>query len=142
MTEGGMKPFPYHYGSYATVPKIANGKLSFVFPYHYGSYATEELREEIQDLIEVSIPLWFLRNQFFGLERKELHVVSFHTTMVLTQLGKAYLVSHSFFEVSIPLWFLRNLHRICVEPCSRTVSIPLWFLRNGGHYMEREFIRA
>jgi len=54
--------FPYHYGSYAT-ERIKRLELaSKKFPYHYGSYATAD-----KYLIKV------------------MRLLSFHTTMVLTQ---------------------------------------------------------
>ena len=77
--------FPYHYGSYATsIKKDYVQGVESGFPYHYGSYATIDDFRQVSLRLRVSIPLWFLRN------RKKMIVsillLSFHTTMVLTQL--------------------------------------------------------
>jgi len=100
--------FPYHYGSHATVgcPVEASTKLNrfhttmvltqrnisgpsawdwIEFPYHYGSHATVFL-----------IGLLVVNH-------------SFHTTMVLTQLGSFEELLLFISSVSIPLWFSRNV---------------------------------
>ena len=80
--------FPYHYGSYATQSNtVGYRRIGQKFPYHYGSYATcgrmRRMRCSLRCFhttmvltqqipasaptksIQVSIPLWFLRNQSY-----------------------------------------------------------------------------
>jgi len=82
--------FPYHYGSYAT--KIIRGRIAswWLFPYHYGSYATSSI-SVLSMTLNVSIPLWFLRNNAMWNIRKAMR------------------------NVSIPLWFLRNTRTAGLE---------------------------
>jgi len=123
------------------------------FPYHYGSYATELNVPIITGAqLNVSIPLWFLRNLHGHGVVCDNHS-GFHTTMVLTQplersregeSGRVVSIplwflrnnvlnlgDSSDYSVSIPLWFLRNISSSHLAPASRRVSIPLWFLRNA-----------
>jgi len=58
--------FPYHYGSYATLQAVQGYSKASMFPYHYGSYAT-----------------------IGYLNQGDPMYLRFHTTMVLTQLGKS-----------------------------------------------------
>jgi len=100
------------------------------FPYHYGSHATRKPMLIPYCLMNVSIPLWFSRNQ----QEKAFQVdIASHVSIPLwfsrnTQrtLIKLFIPEH----VSIPLWFLRNSHRNIWRPSQLQVSIPLWFLRN------------
>ncbi len=56
----------------------------------------------------VSIPLWFLRNSRYP-RRERPDILRFHTTMVLTQPPRYSMNCSVPRKVSIPLWFLRNL---------------------------------
>ncbi len=99
--------FPYHYGSHATLTHQSVGAAvrSFhttmvltqrkcggscsrwrsLFPYHYGSHATIRSSQNLGENSFVSIPLWFSRNEnSFGVFKPK-SILSFHTTMVLTQ---------------------------------------------------------
>ena len=164
----------YHYGSYATNIRKKRIYTLALFPYHYGSYATGatltkrrgtkpsfhttmvltqlcSLWCRTYQKVLVSIPLWFLRNQFLLLWILIIHdFVSiplwflrnrrFYTTgktiitfpyhygsyaTVVEGLRRA--VSRI---VSIPLWFLRNKAKEIYYGVRDCVSIPLWFLRN------------
>ncbi len=63
---GGPGKFPYHYGSHATHEDHTVFMSVNKFPYHYGSHATMGQSAYIT-FNEVSIPLWFSRNE---IERK------------------------------------------------------------------------
>jgi len=62
-----------------------NYTIPLRFPYHYGSYATGTQLRRKNSCVDVSIPLWFLRNP-------DLLEGSWPDSL----------------SVSIPLWFLRN----------------------------------
>jgi len=121
--------FPYHYGSYATWPiDVGKRKSRPWFPYHYGSYATWVKARKEHTCQEVSIPLWFLRNNTAS-------AISRKNTKFPYHYGSYATCSHRKFtvwcrSVSIPLWFLRNDHIIRPALDHIIVSIPLWFLRN------------
>ena len=122
------------------------------FPYHYGSHATGWAIEPDPSQ-RVSIPLWFSRNltraprepweslfpYHYGSHAtrpkvsKEHPTMSFHTTMVLTQLAFSWAVK-KYPTVSIPLWFSRNLWLERRGGTLFCVSIPLWFSRNLGSH--------
>ncbi len=126
-TKGAKAKFPYHYGSYATkIPIVIHSGLT-KFPYHYGSYATCAGECHLPVLVQVSIPLWFLRNQRPLVHKRE--PVRFHTTMVLTQLCLTE-------EGKIPTRFPYHYGSYATKEWPgifigfEIVSIPLWFLRN------------
>ena len=76
--------FPYHYGSYATI-LTAQVSVSDILGFHTTMVLTQRnSRTEEDQGVGVSIPLWFLRNRKYVLQRI-LDIVGFHTTMVLTQ---------------------------------------------------------
>jgi len=80
----------------------------------------------------VSIPLWFLRNEthsdpcHYLLDRFPYHYGSYAT-------NNLYKLGRWFSLVSIPLWFLRNVTSRGSSNRFPNVSIPLWFLRNKQH---------
>jgi len=92
-------------GGVVSGPVIANK-----FPYHYGSHATRPIKVRPISTNNVSIPLWFSRNEDDSNEVDEV-LTCFHTTMVLTQ--PIYSSSKDLYteKVSIPLWFSRNTPR-------------------------------
>ena len=77
--------FPYHYGSHATLVMRIVIERPSEFPYHYGSHATHSQGRCYRSCRTVSIPLWFSRNPLLMIFRGGVEM-SFHTTMVLTQL--------------------------------------------------------
>ena len=123
--------FPYHYGSYATRNAFHNEYISSTvsIPLWFLRNYTKHICG-LHRLTVVSIPLWFLRNRF-SLSSTLASFMSFHTTMVLTQLA-GYSASYAITAtVSIPLWFLRNPLYFFFLNSHSIVSIPLWFLRNS-----------
>ena len=100
--------FPYHYGSYATMPQNLPIPSYPSFPYHYGSYATysSETQAPIQ---QTSFHTTMVLTQLISVFLVSLDLISgFHTTMVLTQQTSKHPFSEICSLVSIPLWFLRN----------------------------------
>ena len=105
----GEAGFPYHYGSYATFGVLVDNNRSILFPYHYGSYATKTLLLSIAFHSTVSIPLWFLRNEYQSFLLPSMFLLfPYHYGSYATHIWRHKIRSSS--VVSIPLWFLRNLH--------------------------------
>jgi len=143
--------FPYHYGSYAT--RLPDNFIVCPARFHTTMVLTQlaAVPKAIREL-EVSIPLWFLRNMA---ERKPRRTEGFRVSIPLWFLRNpknsdpfsqssvkfpyhygSYATrwnlnsSVSWRSVSIPLWFLRNDLSECLLGYAGYVSIPLWFLRN------------
>jgi len=97
-----------------------------LFPYHYGSHATDAHRRYSKSRNNVSIPLWFSRNETLkmlsGNSKFPYHYGSHATKSYISTLWKSL--------VSIPLWFSRNWRTDKPKKRLPIVSIPLWFSRN------------
>jgi len=80
---------------------------NITFPYHYGSYATL-IPASRSSRLNVSIPLWFLRNQLHYTLIENENSFPYHNGSYATEDDDCC----EYFEMAeFPLWFLRNLHR-------------------------------
>jgi len=97
------------------------------FPYHYGSHATEMTLKVIDEDGDVSIPLWFSRNQEHapkppgGKPTFPYHYGS-HATITQHPLTETRM------KVSIPLWFSRN--EVITPPDHKAPQFPYHY---GSH---------
>jgi len=100
--------FPYHYGSHATQCSHIRVWAPQLFPYHYGSHATEWIPKG-GDCMNLSFHTTMVLTQLTKCSwPRWRRPSSFHTTMVLTQPNHFAYQGGFEREVSIPLWFSRN----------------------------------
>jgi len=111
------------------------------------------LEEEKEFDFDVSIPLWFLRNESLD-AIKNFSLEGFHTTMVLTQhrsgprragdwctfpyhygsyaTRQTHRVNHLIYSFHTTMVLTQRPNRQTRSICHNRVSIPLWFLRNNN----------
>ena len=93
---------------------------------------TQQAQKEIRDeYLQVSIPLWFLRN-LLKTHKYPAEQHRFHTTMVLTQPKKQ--TEEEKTTRGFPYHYGSYATVVSTSSALHTtcVSIPLWFLRNAA----------
>jgi len=153
------RPFPYHYGSHATVTERFFRKQWYRFPYHYGSHATVSCKWEKKAHTRFHTTM-VLTQRVLGVTVEELmEMFPYHYGSHATRFWKRWTVfcptsfpyhygSHATCKgstrtmnaqtVSIPLWFSRNGYGEILPQAVVSVSIPLWFSRNGFVQVRKE----